>query len=79
MEISGLPVHKLLTYFPDFERNADNIIWGTDWPGAPGFGKGREGIEALPISTEAKAKILGLNAAQVLNLKLPDIPPSKAE
>lgn len=32
MEISGLPPNNLLKYFPDFERNADKIIFGSDWP-----------------------------------------------
>ena len=79
MEISGLPIRNLLTLFPDLERNADKVIWGTDWPGAPGFRKGREGIEALPLSTAAKAKILGLNAAKVLNLPLTPVTSARAD
>jgi predicted TIM-barrel fold metal-dependent hydrolase len=68
IEISGLPPAKLLSYFPDFERHAGKIIWGTDWPAVPSMRKNREAIEAFPISPDAKAKILGLNAAKLLSL-----------
>lgn len=68
MEISGLPPQKLLTYFPEFERNADKIIFGSDWPGMPDIQGNIEAIRNLPISEESKTKILGGNAAKLLNL-----------
>jgi len=67
MEISGLPPHRLLQYFPEFERNADKIIFGSDWP-AINIQSNIEGIKALPIKEENKAKILGGNAARLLNV-----------
>ncbi|HIC93867.1 MAG TPA: amidohydrolase [Anaerolineae bacterium] len=69
MEVSGLPPHKLLDYFPDLERLADKVIFGSDWPGVPSIKANIEAIRALPISEEAKAKILGENAARILGLK----------
>ena len=72
LEISGLPPKRLFEYFPEFTSNTDKIIWGTDWPGVPGFRLNRQGIEALDISDDAKAKILGLTAAKVLNLDITD-------
>ncbi len=68
MEISGLPPKKLLSYFPDFEKNADKIIFGSDWPGAPDITGNIEMVRHLPISAGAQAKILGENAARILKL-----------
>jgi hypothetical protein len=70
MEIAGLPQQKLLTYFPEFERLADKVIFGSDWPGLPSLKKNIEGIRALPISEDAKEKILHSNAARLLGLKV---------
>lgn len=68
MEISGLPPQNLLKYFPDLEKNAEKIIFGSDWPGVPGIGKNIERIRALPIREETKKKILGENAARILKI-----------
>jgi len=66
MEIAGLPPQNLLKYFPDLEKNADKILFGSDWPGVPGICKNIETIRALPIKEETKKKILGENAAKIL-------------
>ncbi|MBC7263264.1 MAG: amidohydrolase [Chloroflexi bacterium] len=68
IEISGLPPKRLLTYFPDLERFADKFIFGSDWPGLPSLKGSLEEIRALPISNEAKDKILGGNASRILGL-----------
>ena len=68
MEISGLPPQNLLKYFPELEKNADKIIFGSDWPGVPGIGKNIETIRALPIREETRKKILGENAARILKI-----------
>ena len=67
MEISGLPPSNLLTYFPDFERNADKVIFGSDWPPMPtDVGKNVAGIMDLPIGDGAKEAILYGNAHRIL-------------
>ena len=68
MEISGLPPQKLLDYFPELERVADKIIFGSDWPGMPHIKRNIEIIRALPLKEETKEKILGGNAARILGL-----------
>lgn len=68
MEIAGLPPQNLLKYFPDLEKNADKIIFGSDWPGVPGIGKNIETIRSLPIKEETKRKILGDTAARILGI-----------
>ncbi len=68
IDISGLPVRRLLDYFPQMERLKEKFLFGTDWPGVPM----RETIEAfmaLPISEAAKEAILYRNAARILNLE----------
>ncbi len=68
MEISGLPPKKLLDYFPELERVADKVIFGSDWPGMPYIGSNIEAIRELPLSEETKDKILGENAARILKI-----------
>ncbi|MBI2494821.1 MAG: amidohydrolase [Candidatus Rokubacteria bacterium] len=68
MEIAGLPPKKLLEYFPDLERVSDKVLFGSDWPSVPTMKGNVEGLRALPVSAEAKARILGGNAARLLGL-----------
>jgi predicted TIM-barrel fold metal-dependent hydrolase len=68
MEISGLPPHMLLTYFPDLERIAEKVIYGSDWPGVPTIKENIQAVRSLTISQDSKRKILGANAARVLGI-----------
>ena len=69
MDITGLPPKNLLKYFPDLEKNQDKILFGSDWPGINSVKDNVAAIRSLPIGEEAKAKILGLNAARVLGIE----------
>ncbi|MBD3297344.1 MAG: amidohydrolase family protein [candidate division Zixibacteria bacterium] len=33
LDLSGIPPHRIPEYFPDIERFAGKLMWGTDWPG----------------------------------------------
>jgi predicted TIM-barrel fold metal-dependent hydrolase len=66
--VAGLPPQRLLTYFPELERLADKVIYGSDWPGVPRIKENLLAIQGLPLSEEAKQKILGGNAARLLRL-----------
>lgn len=68
MEVAGLPPQKLLGYFPELERNADKIIFGSDWPGVVSIKANIDIINSLPIKAETKEKILGGNAARLLGI-----------
>lgn len=69
MEISGLPPSKLLTYFPEFTRNTDKIIFGSDWPGMPDIKENMDVISKLDLPPGGADKILGATAAKLLQLK----------
>lgn len=70
MEIAGLPPPSLLKYFPDLEQLADKVIFGSDWPSQPFMKRNVNGIRDLPISDDAKARILGGTAARILGLPM---------
>lgn len=68
LELSGIPPKKLLDYLPRLEELADKCIWGTDWP-SPGVASMRRNVEdfqALPISEDAKRKILWDNGTKLI-------------
>lgn len=67
MDITGLPPKNLLKYFPEIERNAHKVIFGSDWPTIPrDIGENVKDILALPLSREAKELILFGNAYRIL-------------
>ncbi len=68
MEVTGLPPLKLPLYFPNLERNADKIIFGSDWPAVTDIKGNLAAIRSLQLSEESKAKLLGGNAARLLGL-----------
>lgn len=68
MELSGLPPQNLLTYFPELERIAHKVIYGSDWPAVPTFKENIETIQGLDLTEDAKKMILGENAARMLKL-----------
>lgn len=71
MDITGLPPEKLLTYFPEMEKNADKILFGSDWPAMPkGIKENVEAILQLPLKSSSLEKILWKNAEKILGLQL---------
>lgn len=70
MELAGLPPQRLLNYFPELERVADKVLFGSDWPSIPTatIRRNIEIIRGLPLPEKAKERILGANAARILRL-----------
>ena len=68
MELSGLPPAKLMTYFPELDRNTEKVLFGSDWPGMPWIRRNMEAIGRLPLPAEGVERILGGNAARLLGL-----------
>ena len=67
LEVSGLPVRKLLTFFPDMERFSHKFIWGSDWPQVEQK-KILATFRQLGLSEQALNNILGGNAARILSI-----------
>jgi uncharacterized protein len=68
LDLSGIPPRKLLDYLPRLEELADRCLWGTDYP-SPGVASMRGNVEdfrRLPISEEAKRKILWDNGERLI-------------
>lgn len=66
-DISGIPPKSLLKYFPRLEEIAHKTLFGTDWPG-PGVMDMKQNLDdfrALPLSAEAKHKIVSENALKI--------------
>ena len=70
LEVSGLPGKKLLEYFPELERLADKVVYGSDWPGNPHLRRNVDAILALSLKDETKEKILWRNAARILGVEV---------
>lgn len=68
MEVAGLPPQRLLNYFPELERIADKVIYGSDWPGVPTIKENLQAFKGLMMSEDSKKKILGENAARLLGI-----------
>jgi len=67
MDITGLPPKNLLTYFPELDRNADKVIFGSDWPPMPAdIGQNIEAIKSLPLSDSTIEAMLYGNAHRIL-------------
>lgn len=68
MEISGLPPQNLLQYFPDLEKNANKIIFGSDWPGIKSIKNNIISFKSIPLKKSTQKKILFHNAQNILGL-----------
>jgi predicted TIM-barrel fold metal-dependent hydrolase len=69
IDISSIPMRRLLEYFPRLEEIANKVLFGTDWPGF-GVNDLRAAIDnflALPLSPGAQRKILYDNAARLFS------------
>ncbi len=67
LDISSIPPSSLLNYFPRIEEIADQVMFGSDWPG-PGVrdvGANIAAFQALPLKEETKKKILRENAMKM--------------
>jgi len=68
LDLSGIPPKKLLEYLPRLEEISGKCLWGTDYP-SPGVLSMRGNVEdflSLPLSPEARQRILWDNAAALM-------------
>ncbi len=69
LEVAGLPPQNLLQYIPNLERLSSKTVFGTDWPAVPSIKQNIETIRKFPFARENINKILGGNAARLLQIK----------
>jgi predicted TIM-barrel fold metal-dependent hydrolase len=65
LDLSGIPPKKLLEYLPRLPDIADRCLWGTDFP-SPGVASMKRNVQdflTLPLSDEARRRILWDNAS----------------
>lgn len=67
LELAGLPPKKLPQYYSGhhFERLAQKMIFGTDWPGVPGPRNNVRALAGLGLEDKTLDTILSGNLAQV--------------
>ena len=67
IELSGLPPSRLREYYArhNWNRLAQRMIFGTDWPGVPGIAKNARAIAALCPDDDTAALVLAGNATRV--------------
>ncbi len=72
IELSGLPPKRLPEYYArhDLERLMTKAIFGTDWPGSPGFRHNVEGVSALGLRDATLERVLWRNANEIYRLGL---------
>ncbi|MCI4363181.1 MAG: amidohydrolase family protein [Thermoplasmata archaeon] len=67
LDISSVPPSRILRYFPELERVADRVLFGSDWPG-PGvkdIGENLREFRALPLPPATIDRILTENPERV--------------
>jgi predicted TIM-barrel fold metal-dependent hydrolase len=69
IDLAGLPPSNYMKYYPEFEKIADKLVFGSDWPTAPSRKDNISAIRALPIKSESIDRILGLTAAKLLGIE----------
>jgi predicted TIM-barrel fold metal-dependent hydrolase len=69
IDVTGLVPGRLLEHFPQLERMADKVVFGTDWPAMPKSVKfNADVIAGLGLSPQAQRRIFHDNAARILRL-----------
>jgi len=70
MDLSGVPPQRIPEWFPDLDRLADKVLWGTDWPGpgVPDMGTNLRAFLGQPHDPVALKKILRDNALSFFRL-----------
>jgi predicted TIM-barrel fold metal-dependent hydrolase len=68
MELSGIPPKRIMQYFPEIDRVADRVIWGSDWPSSPAPSVLIQQMRELPLSSDIIEAFLWSNADGLFKL-----------
>ncbi len=67
LDTSSIPPQRLLEWFPQIEKIANRVLFGSDWPGPgiPGIHEELEEMRSLPLSEPFREKLFVTNARRV--------------
>ena len=67
LDTSSIPPKRLLEWFPQIEKIADRVLFGSDWPGPgiPGIREELDDMRNLPLSDSFKEKFFVSNARRI--------------
>lgn len=68
LDMTGIPPQRLLHYFPELEKVAQKLLFGSDWPAITDIRKNIEIIRGLELREDTKKAFLGENALRLLRL-----------
>lgn len=68
LELSGWPADRIPAAFPELDRIASRVLFGSDWPSSPGVGRLVEDFRSLPYEATTIDAALGGNAASLFGL-----------
>lgn len=68
LEVSGLPAHRLLTYFPRLGTLKGKVIFGTDFPVLPSVSAAVQAVRALDLPPDFVDEMLGGTARRLLKI-----------
>ncbi len=68
IDVTGLPPKKLLEYFPELDKVASKVLFGSDWPAIIDIKANVKQILSLPLEEDTKTAILYENAKMLLDL-----------
>ncbi len=68
LDTSSIPPSRFLEWFPQIEKVADKVLFGSDWPGPgiPGVEEELEAMRALPLPDAFKERMFVTNARRLL-------------
>lgn len=79
MELSGLPASRIHEHFPELDRVADRILFGSDWPSSPSVRRLIQEFRELPYLPDTIENALWRNATKLFALDQLGDQPARVE
>lgn len=68
MELSGLPANRIVEAFPELDRVANRVVFGSDWPSSPAVGRLVDQFRQMPFAKATLTAALSSNAVRLFGL-----------
>lgn len=73
LELSGVPVPRIVQHYPDLHRVSERVLYGSDWPTSPPMGIVAKRFAELKVDDEALRMMMYDNGARLLRLPRSDM------